>query len=132
MYYNVNTKIVSSTLPTYVTIGDKTTLNPPLKLCAELGWREMPKPPIAPEGTQIIDVAYVQDIADPLKVVAVAVTKTDADIAQEKADADKAAADAQAAYEAEIQKGRDEIKAAFPDEKQQNIILALYDRRFPW
>lgn len=103
----------------------------PLELCAKVGWREMPEAPKPAEGTQIVSVTWVQDAIDPLKVAPIVESKTDAAIAQEKADAEKAQADAQAANDAKIKAGRDEIIEAFPDKLQQAVMLRSYDR-WPW
>lgn len=131
MYYNIDTKQLTKTLPERIEVGGTVISNPSLKECSLIGWREMPETPKAEAGSVIVDVAYVQDDKDALKVKAIVTTKTDAQVADEKAAQEQAQADAQAQYAADRKAKRDEITAPF-DKEQAEAIGKLFDAvRFP-
>ena len=134
MYINIITGQKSETLPPYIKMADGTVkYTTDLKAYLELGWRELPKTePVASAGSVVVAVEYVQDKVDPLKVEAVVTEKLESVIAQEKADEEKARADAAAEREALRLAERESITKAFPDEKQAEAIGKLFDRRFPW
>lgn len=132
MYYNVISGEKSEKLPSKIEVNGAVVANPSIKEASQIGWREMPETPKAEAGSVIVDIAYVQDSKDPLKVEAIVTTKTDAAIAAEQAAAEQAQADAAAAYEAARKAKRDEITAPF-DKEQADAIGKLFDmmRFFP-
>jgi hypothetical protein len=127
-FFNVNTKEHAKVLPRAIKVNGNVILDPSLKEAAVIGWREVPEVKAA-AGEQIVAVEFVQDSKDPLKVEAVVTSKTDAQVADEKAAAAQASIDAQAQYEADRQAKRDEITKAFPDKEQAEAIGKLFDLR---
>lgn len=129
---NLETKQVQSNTPSHFVAADGKVyvgLEPlPLDIVAEKGWRELPKTkPTASVGSVIQSIEYKQDSKDPMKVEAVVTEKLESDIAQEKADAEKAEMEAKTERDAKRQAQRDEITRAFPDEKQFDAIGKLFD-----
>ena len=130
MYYNIETKETSEKLPCKVVIGTQTfaSIQPlDLALLAKAGWREII--PAKVTADEVITArTYVQDGKDALKVQEVVITKTTAQIAAEAKAVDDVQTAARAEYEARLEAKREEIRKAFPDEAQQKVVLALYER----
>lgn len=140
---NLETKQVTSNLPSHIVAADGKVyvgLQPvPLDVAATKGWRELPREkPTASPGRVIQKIEYKQDSKDPMKVEAVVTEKLESEIAQENADAEKAAAEeakrkeaAAAAVRAERnaarQIERDEIVAPWPEGKERESIGRLFD-----
>ena len=129
MYINLLTQ-AQTTLPRTITVGGKTVSNPTLADCVSAGLpiREVKDAPTASVGSQIVAVTWVQDSKDATKTTPVVETKTDTEIAAEKAAAEQAAADAQAASAAERAEWIENNAKAFPDEKQAGVIRDLSER----
>ena len=135
MYYKLDTKQKAEKLPAYITIQDgvntRVKYTQDIKEHAPDGWREMPAEPVAAAGTQIISVTWVQDDKDPLKVKPVVESKTDAQIALDKQNAEKASSYAEIARITARQKWIDEIAAPFKD-AQAVAIRALAEQVRTW
>jgi len=135
MYYNILTKETRKELPDSIVFPNGGGVkNPSIKEASLVGWREMPKGEIkATPGSVVVDVAFVQDKSNPLKVEAIVTEKTEAAIAEEASIREQAAQTAKAEYEAARQKARDEITKPFADKEQAEAIGKLFDaiRWFP-
>lgn len=131
-FYNIVTKETSTnTLPHSIKVNGNVILDPSLKEAAVIGWREVPEIK-AEAGTKIVSVELVQDTKDPLKVKPVITSKTEAQVADEKAQTEQASIDAQAQYAADRQAKRDEL-VALAEKNPSEAIGKLFDMlRGPW
>jgi hypothetical protein len=131
-YYNINTKVGADKLPDYVKLADGSVkYTQDIKDHAPFGWRIVPaEPPTASSAEYaVVSSILVQSETDPLKVEYQVTEKLLSVIDQEKADAEKAQADAQAAADAAHEAQLEEIRTGFPDEKMQKVILRLNEER---
>ena len=126
MYYNITSGEKSEKLPGKIEIGGKVIASPSLKEAALVGWREMPETPKAEAGSVIVDIAFVQDPKDPLKVEAIVTKKSDAQVAEETAAMESAIQEANDKAAADRQKLRDEITAPF-EKEQAEAIGKIFD-----
>lgn len=125
-FYNIVTKEHVKELPRSIKVNGNVIIDPSRKEAAEIGWREVEEVK-AEAGTKIAVIGFEQDTKNPMKVIPVVTTKTDAQVADEQAAAEQAQADAQAQYAADRAKLRDEITSAFPDKAQAEAVGKLFD-----
>lgn len=130
MYYNIETKETAEKLPCKAIIGTQTfaSIQPlDLALLAKVGWREV-VPAKVNAGEVVTARTYTQDGKNALKVQEIVAVKTTAELAAEAKAVDDVQTAARAEYEARLEAKREEIRKAFPDEAQQKVVLAIYER----